>query len=121
MAFTTRVSDRLRTELQRALDDGGPGAEAARVALGDGPVRRRLEAGIRALAQRRGPRSSTCPSDAARAVGGERWRELMDCAREVAVELADRGEVELTQRGRVLDPGSTWRGPIRIRTTRPQP
>lgn len=120
MAFTTRMDDRLRAELRRASDGGGPGAEAARVALGEGSVRSRLEAGIQALAEHRGPRSSTCPSDAARAVGGEQWRELMDCAREIAVDLAQRGEVQLTQRGRVIDPGSPWRGPIRIRTTRPQ-
>ncbi|MGE2730724.1 DUF3253 domain-containing protein [Mycolicibacterium vaccae] len=113
------MSDRLRAELQRALEGGGPGADAARAALADGPIRRRVEAGIRALAEHRGPRSSTCPSDAARAVGGEQWRDLMDCAREVAAELAERGDVQITQRGRVLDPGSPWSGPIRIRTTRP--
>ncbi|MEZ0340827.1 DUF3253 domain-containing protein [Mycobacterium sp. pV006] len=113
------MSDRLRAELRRAVDAGGPGSEPARVALGGGSVRRRLEAGIRALAEHRGPRSSTCPSDAARAVGGQQWRELMDCAREIAVELAERGEVQLTQRGRVLDPRAPWSGPIRIKTTRP--
>lgn len=113
-----QVSDRLRAELQRASEDGGTGAAAARIALGDGPLARRLEAGIQALAERRGPRSSTCPSDAARAVGGERWRELLDCARDIARELAQRGEVQITQRGVVLDPRGDWRGPIRIRTTR---
>lgn len=113
-----QVSDRLRAELQRALDDGGPGAAAARVALGEGAVRRRLEAGIRALADHRGPGSSTCPSDAARAIGGTHWRDLMDSARQIAAELARRGDVEITQRGEVVDPHGPWRGPIRIRTTR---
>ncbi|MCV7369584.1 hypothetical protein CRI77_09230 [Mycolicibacterium duvalii] len=112
------MSDRLRAELRRALDDGGAGAAAARVALGDGPLPQRLEAGIRALAERRGPGSSTCPSDAARAVGGERWRDLLDCARDIARRLAQRGEVQITQRGVVLDPHGAWRGPVRIRTTR---
>jgi hypothetical protein len=27
----------------------------------------------------------------------------------------DGGEVEITQKGEVLDPDATWRGPIRIR------
>ncbi|MGE2833268.1 DUF3253 domain-containing protein [Mycobacterium sp. SMC-4] len=115
------MGDRLRAELQRALDDGGPAAEAARIALGSGAIRRRLEAGLRAFAEHRGPRSSTCPSDAARAVGGEQWRDLMDCAREVAAEMARRGDVQITQRGRVLDPDAQWRGPVRIRTTRTDP
>ena len=60
-------------------------------------------------------RRSICPSDAARAVGGEGWRELMDQAREVARTLANDGEVVITQRGQELDPNATWRGPIRIR------
>ncbi|TVT19754.1 DUF3253 domain-containing protein [Amycolatopsis acidiphila] len=56
-----------------------------------------------------------CPSDAARAVGGETSRDLMEPAREVARELARAGEVEITQRGQVLDPDAPWRGPIRMR------
>lgn len=86
------------------------------MALGDGPVGQRLESAILALAELRGPDSSTCPSDAARAVGGEQWRELMDEARAIARELAKSGRVEITQRGDVLDPATVWRGPIRIRT-----
>ncbi len=66
-----------------------------------------------------GPRTragqSICPSDAARAVGGDNWRDLMDQARDVARELAKAGEVVITQGGDVLDPDATWRGPIRIR------
>ncbi|OBJ53133.1 S-adenosylmethionine tRNA ribosyltransferase [Mycobacterium sp. 1423905.2] len=86
--------------------------------MNDGPVGPRLRSAILALARHRGPDSSTCPSDAARAVGGEDWRALMDEAREIARELARSGAVEITQRGAVVDPDATWRGPIRIRTTR---
>jgi hypothetical protein len=75
----------------------------------------RLRASILELARRRGPSSSICPSDAARAVGGEKWRDLMDQARDAARELAKEGEVVITQGGDVLDPDATWRGPIRIR------
>lgn len=75
----------------------------------------RLSAAILELARRRGPSSSICPSDAARAVGGDGWRDLMDQARDVARQLARAGEVEITQKGEVLDPDAAWRGPIRIR------
>lgn len=109
------MSDTLRAELRRALDGGGPMAKDAAAALGDGPVANRLESSIRALVAYRGRRSSICPSDAARAVGGERWRSLMASARDVARQLARAGDVEIVARGRVLDPDADWRGPIRIR------
>ena len=60
---------------------------------------------------------SICPSEAARAVGGDNWRTLMEPAREAARQLARAGEVEITQRGVVLDPDGIFRGPIRIRST----
>lgn len=110
--------DRMRAELGRAVDEARPEAPYAQTALGDGPVGQRLESAILALAELRGPDSSTCPSDAARAVGGEQWRELMDEARAIARELAKSGRVEITQRGNVLDPATAWRGPIRIRAVR---
>ncbi len=75
----------------------------------------RLREAILALAAECAPTGSLCPSDAARAAGGEHWRDLMDRARDVARDLARDGHVELTQKGRVLDPDATWRGPIRIR------
>ncbi|HEY9263177.1 MAG TPA: DUF3253 domain-containing protein [Mycobacterium sp.] len=103
-------------ELHRIIERAGTGVDDARVALGDGPVRVRLRAAIRALAVHRGRQSSTCPSDAARAVGGENWRELMYDARTLARELALSGDVEITQGGTVVDPRSEWSGPIRIRT-----
>ncbi|WP_260759081.1 DUF3253 domain-containing protein [Mycobacterium sp. SMC-4] len=111
------MSDRLRAELQRVIDNDDVGAADARIALADGAVRRRLEAGIRALAEHRGPHSSLCPSDAARLVGGDDWRELMECTREVVAQMARRGEVQITQRGEAVDPDLDWHGPIRIRVT----
>ena len=74
-----------------------------------------MRAAILELARERGPAKTICPSDAARAVGGDDWRDLMERARDVARTLARAGEVEITQRGKVLDPDATWRGPIRIR------
>ncbi|WP_370964658.1 DUF3253 domain-containing protein [Amycolatopsis sp. cg9] len=102
-----------RQELERIRDGGGPGAEHARVALTASPDR--LRAAILALAAGRGAGSSTCPSDAARAVADD-WRPLLPRARELARELARDGRVRITQGDRVLDPGGEWRGPIRIRS-----
>lgn len=73
----------------------------------------RLQTAIRTLLDTRA--GSVCPSEAARAVGGEHWRDLMEPAREAARQLARAGEVQITQRGTVLDPDGDWRGPVRIR------
>jgi hypothetical protein len=78
---------------------------------------RRLETAILDLLARRAPTSTICPSEAARAVGGEQesgWRPLMEPAREAARRLVAAGEVVVTQGGRVVDPG-TATGAIRIR------
>ncbi|MGW5714778.1 DUF3253 domain-containing protein [Amycolatopsis sp. NPDC003865] len=102
-----------RRELERVRDGGGPGADHARAALAAASPPDRLRAAILALAAARGPGSSTCPSDAARAIADD-WRPLLPRARELARELAKSGAVRLTQRGRPLDPGGDWSGPIRI-------
>lgn len=73
----------------------------------------RLRAAILTMTTERAPRT-ICPSDAARAVDPENWRELMDAARDLARELARSGDVVITQKGQALDPDADWRGPIRI-------
>ncbi|SEH48828.1 Protein of unknown function [Mycolicibacterium rutilum] len=78
-------------------------------------TKQRLREAILELSRERGPDKTICPSDAARAVGGADWRDLMDDARATARDLARRGDVEISQKGEVLDPDATWRGPIRIR------
>ena len=105
----------LQRELARVADGDGPAASFATTALGGGSTAIRLRAAILALAGHRGPDSSICPSDAARAIGGEGWRELTDDSRSTALALARDGDVEITQRGEVVDPGQLPRGPIRIR------
>ena len=75
-----------------------------------------LETSIRELLAARGAGKTICPSEAARAVGGEDWRPLMEPARAAARRLVAAGEVEITQGGTVVDP-STAKGPIRIRRT----
>ena len=67
------------------------------------------------LAQRRDG-ATICPSDAAREVRPDDWRDHMDAARAAAQRLVDSGDVEITQGGEVVDL-STARGPIRIRRT----
>lgn len=128
------IPEALRSELVSALMAGrrrvraeGDAARAvvhdAKVALGergepwweeptDAGVETRLAATIRTLLRTRGEKT-ICPSDAARVVGGERWRDLMPRAREVAVMLRDAGEVRILQRG-VEVGGSAFRGPTRI-------
>ena len=78
---------------------------------------RQLEQTILSLLAARAASSSICPSDAARAVAPDEWRPLMEPARQAAARLVERGEVEITQRGEVIDP-ATARGPIRIRLRR---
>lgn len=75
---------------------------------------RRLERAILDLLGARAATATICPSEAARAVGGDGWRELMEPARRAARRLVATDAVEITQGGRVVDP-STARGPIRIR------
>ncbi|WP_201464700.1 DUF3253 domain-containing protein [Janibacter melonis] len=76
-----------------------------------------LEAAIRELLAARSAEATICPSEAARQVGGDDWRDLMQPARDVVARLADAGEVEATQGGEVVDV-RTARGPIRVRTSR---
>jgi hypothetical protein len=73
-----------------------------------------LRGAILELLGRRGPGKTICPSDAAREVAGDDFRGLMDATRAAAAELVAAGEIEVTQRGRVVDIGQA-RGPIRLR------
>jgi hypothetical protein len=82
-----------------------------------GDTDRRLEETITELLAARRAEATICPSEAARAVGGDDWRALMEPARAAARRLVAAGQVEITQGGAVVDP-STARGPIRIRKTR---
>ena len=76
-----------------------------------------LERVILDLLRSRARDASVCPSEAARALRPEDWRSLMEPARAAARRLVTEGRVEITQRGRVVDP-SHARGPIRVRLPR---
>lgn len=81
-----------------------------------------LEAAILSLLAERtadGDKSKTiCPSEAAKAVGGQEarrdWESLMEPARSAARRLASAGRIEITQHGAAVNP-STAKGPIRLR------
>ena len=82
------------------------------------PVDADLEAAIRRLLAA-APRGATiCPSEAARSVDPQGWRDLTESARAAARRLVASGEVEIMQGGKVVDP-SRCKGPIRIRRSRP--
>jgi hypothetical protein len=79
------------------------------------PGAEEIESAILALLCQRDAGKTICPSEAARAVFGDAaFRAHMDEVRAVAFTLADRGIIEVTQRGAVVD-GRTTRGPIRLR------
>ena len=81
---------------------------------GASPRGEELERAILELLDRRAVGATICPSEAARAVGGDEWRSEMDAARAAALRLVEVGSVDITQGGEVVD-GSTAKGPIRIR------
>ena len=80
---------------------------------------RRLEDEILALLDQRRRGATICPSEVARKQGDEGWREWMEPVREAARRLVAEGHIEITQKGRVVDP-STARGPIRLRRIPPE-
>jgi Protein of unknown function (DUF3253) len=104
-------------------DTARPRVQDAKVALGERgdpwwePTpegqRVRLAAAMRALLRHRRPDATICPSDAARVVGGESWRDLMDAAREVAAELSQEGIIAVRQHGADVDVAAAV-GPIRL-------
>lgn len=85
------------------------------------PTGTELEQTILRLLGERAESSTICPSDAARAIGGDQWRDLMHPTRQAAARLMAQGLVDVTQGGEVVDV-TTARGPVRIRrraSTRP--
>ena len=73
-----------------------------------------LDRAILDLLAERDEGKTICPSEAARAVGGEGWRDLMPAAREAAARLDAEGAIEVLQKGSRVD-ALEARGPIRLR------
>ena len=125
MAARRAVARATRDGDDAALSDARARVHAAKVALGErgapwwedateDDLRHRAEAAIDALTRHRAPDRTICPSDAARVVGGPGWRSRMDVVRAVAADMAERGVIDVTQRG-VPVVGRSWRGPVRLR------
>src|SRR5688500_14446261 len=72
-----------------------------------------IEAAMRELLAERGT-ATACPSEVARRLDADHWRELMDPVRSTAARLQKRGVVDVYQRGRPIDIADA-RGPIRLR------
>ena len=128
------IPDKLRAELVAELmrarrlvrsrgDEVRPMVHDAKVALGErgepwwepateAGRRCRLAATIRSLLRHRDG-TTICPSDAARVVGAEGWRDVVPLAREVAHDLVGDEVVVVQQKGKAVDV-RTARGPVRI-------
>ncbi len=77
----------------------------------------KLRDAILSLLAQRDPGKTICPSDAARAVAGQKFRPLMETTRQVAATLVAEGRIEVTQKGEPVDLADV-RGPIRLRLRR---
>jgi hypothetical protein len=109
-AAERRARDRVGDAKVALGERGAPWWEAA----DDAARAVRLGAAMRALLHHRRPRSTICPSDAARIAGGPGWRDDMDAARTVAFELQRRGVVEVRQGGERTASLDHAEGPLRI-------
>ncbi len=79
------------------------------------PSEAQARATIRDLLEQRDPGKTICPSEAARALGGDDgFRELMPLVRDAARAMVADDEIDVTQKGDVVDL-DTARGPIRLR------
>lgn len=67
---------------------------------------------LKLLSLRKG--ASICPSEAARLAFEEDWSDQMPAIRKVASKMAKQNQIEICQKGIVVDP-DTVKGPIRLR------
>jgi len=79
-----------------------------------GETDRQLEQAIVELLQQRGRGKTICPSEAARFVAPDNFRQLMQRARNAARRLEAAGRLVITQNGKPFD-SSRARGPIRLK------
>jgi len=72
-----------------------------------------IERATMKLLEARHPKTA-CPSEVARAIDGDAWRNYMQPVRDAAGRLAKRGRIDVLQRGKKVDP-KIAHGPIRLR------
>ena len=70
------------------------------------------------LVRDRGPNKTICPSEVARSLEPDNWRDLMPQVRAVGIVLAQSQTIAVTQKGQVVDPANA-KGPIRYRLIPP--
>ena len=75
---------------------------------------KQAEQAILALLAQRDQGKTICPSDAARELDPDGFRDLMQLVRDAARRLAADGKIEVTQGGEPVDLDAA-RGPIRLR------
>lgn len=76
-----------------------------------------IEETILRLAGARSEGRTICPSEAARALGGDKpegWGPLMQPIRKVAVSMMKQGRIVITRKGRPVDPDD-FKGVYRLR------
>lgn len=78
------------------------------------PDRATARRAILDLLDQRAPGKTICPSEAARSLAGDEFRDHMDDVRDAAWELAGEGVIEVTQHGEPVAREDV-RGPIRLR------
>ncbi|HYH53655.1 MAG TPA: DUF3253 domain-containing protein [Solirubrobacterales bacterium] len=80
--------------------------------------REQAQEAILDLLDQRDPGTTICPSEAARALGGDDgFRPLMGLVRDAADELVKAGRIEVTQGGKPVDLNRA-KGPIRLGAAR---
>jgi hypothetical protein len=77
------------------------------------PTEREIQRCLLTLASGRGTDKTFCPSEAARQLAPDTWRELMPQVRAEAIALVKTGKLRCTQGGEEVDPTNA-RGPLRF-------
>lgn len=79
----------------------------------DEPEHTLIRRAVLSLLEGRRSESTICPSEAARHLFPEDWRDRMATVREVAFRMAEDGEIVVRQKGAVVN-GREAKGPIRL-------
>ncbi len=77
------------------------------------PTDKKISDEILEMLLRRDAGKTICPSEVARALFPDGWREEMDHVRSVAKELVKSGKIVITQAGQEVDPDD-FKGAIRL-------
>ncbi len=73
-----------------------------------------ISSAILDVATQRGTEKTTCPSEIARKLFPDNWREQMKNVVDVAIDLHNQGKIMITQKGMPIDVNRII-GPIRIK------